>query len=149
MSASEILIQIILAGLLGITGQLLRIVVGLKKVNEEASKTGVPAKDILVVSKMVISILIGFATGVLAWLAVANVSQTFVFTKDVIMGIIAAGYSGTDFIEGIISKYLPQSGTTPTPTPASGSGTEDSYVSNKPIIKPQTDTPPSQGQMNP
>src|SRR5690606_444622 len=104
MATTEILIQLLLAGVLGITGQLLRVVVGMKKLNETASQNNVSTKSLIVTSSMVISILIGFATGILAWLAISDWQNNFFDSKQRVLGIIAAGYSGTDFIEGFMSK---------------------------------------------
>lgn len=119
MSTTEILNQILLAGILGITGQLLRIIIGMKKLNEKAKEENQRTQDMIVTSKMVISILIGFLAGILAWLAASNaiMEKDFFSSKQIMMGIIAAGYSGTDFIEGIMSKFLPKNSGSPSQQP--------------------------------
>lgn len=136
MSTSETILQLLISGLLGVTGQLVRVAVGMKKLNDIANEKGVKTQDLLVVSGMVISILIGFVTGILAWLSVSTFSDNYFSTKESIMGIIVAGYSGTDFIEGLISRYLPQmNGTQPAPNQL---GNNDYYAANRPEGLPQS-----------
>jgi membrane-bound ClpP family serine protease len=108
MNTQEILYQALLAGVLGIGGQILRIVIGIKKLNENAKQQGLSTNDVFVTSKMVVSIMIGFIAGILAWVVATKWEADFFKNKQTILGVIAAGYSGTDFIEGIMSKYLPK-----------------------------------------
>lgn len=95
-------------------GQVLRIVVGLKKMNDEAAKKQVSAKSLFVPSSIGISLLIGFFAGVLAIISLSSFKPDFFNdqnAKQVMIAIITAGYAGTDFIEGFISKYLPTANT--------------------------------------
>lgn len=91
-------------------GQILRIVVGLKKMNDEAAKKQISAKSLFMPSSLVISLFIGFLAGVLAIISLSSFKSDFFNdqnAKQVMMAIMTAGYAGTDFIEGFIAKYLP------------------------------------------
>lgn len=126
----SVLINLLLAGLLGLVGQGLRIIVGLKKLKEEAATVAqaganaavaivaqaganapVPATptvkavydDLFDGRKLGLSLFIGFIAGCLANLARDNAE----FGKDVQLAMVAAGYAGTDFIEGVFKKILP------------------------------------------
>jgi hypothetical protein len=106
----EIIQQILLGGLLGLVGQGLRIIVGIKKVNDEAQIQKLKVANLIEVSRIWISLLIGFLAGCLALVAMSNFMPDF-FTgpnaKQHILALIAAGYAGADFIEGLIKKYFP------------------------------------------
>ncbi len=115
MSTQEIFYQVALAGLLGIAGQLLRVIAGLTKLGQEAGARGVDFWQLFVPAKLVVSILVGFVAGILAWV-VADKAMAVDFlkgdaetVKKAVLAIIAAGYAGTDFIEGIMGKLLPKS----------------------------------------
>lgn len=107
METNEIIMQLLLGGLLGMAGQTVRVVVGLKKLNDTASQNQSSFKDSFETSKFFVSMLIGFVAGMLAMLCVSPLTRDFKFSKEVLLGIAAAGYSGTDFIEGVIKKWLP------------------------------------------
>ncbi|WP_147367905.1 hypothetical protein [Fibrisoma montanum] len=110
------LINLLLAGILGLIGQGIRVIIGLKKLKEEAATVAqeeaaappAPAAktvydDLFDSRKLWLSLFIGFIAGCLA-----NLSRTDAeFSKDVQLAIVAAGYAGTDFIEGIFKKLLP------------------------------------------
>ena len=116
MNTEQTLLNLLLCGLLGLIGQGIRVIVGLKKLREEAAQltageppeTGIPTTkavydDLFDSRKLWLSLFIGFIAGCLASLARTDPE----FTKDVQLAIIAAGYSGTDFIEGVFKKLLP------------------------------------------
>lgn len=115
MSTQEIFYQVALAGVLGIAGQLLRVIAGLTKLGQEAGARGVDFWQLFVPAKLVVSILVGFVAGILAWV-VADKAMAVDFlkgdaetVKKAVLAIIAAGYAGTDFIEGIMGKLLSKS----------------------------------------
>lgn len=87
-------------------GQLIRVVIGLKKANDEATAENKTIKETFDTSRLVISILIGFVAGVLAMVSLTTFKDDFLKTdtKKTIMALIAAGYAGTDFIEGFMKK---------------------------------------------
>src|ERR1700759_4770680 len=107
METNEIIMQLLLGGLLGMAGQTVWGVVGLKKLNDTASQNQSSFKDSFETSKFFVSMLIGFVAGMLAMICVSPLTKDFKFSKEVLLGIAAAGYSGTDFIEGVIKKWLP------------------------------------------
>jgi len=109
---TETLLQLLIGGLLGLVGQGLRVIVGLKKMQDQASQTGTTVKDEFVTSTFFTSLLIGFVAGVLAMVSISSFKADFFEqnTKSTIMTLIAGGYAGTDFIEGFIKKYIPAGG---------------------------------------
>ncbi|HEX3675047.1 MAG TPA: hypothetical protein VHU87_12300 [Rhizomicrobium sp.] len=119
MSVTDWLELILLAGLAGAVGQCARIIVGIKKVNDMASATNQPIGDLFQLSRLVISLLIGFVAGVLAVLVMSP--NIHAITASTIMALAAAGYTGADFIEGIMSRYEPAPANAPQqPAPQSG-----------------------------
>lgn len=105
---AHILSIMLLSALLGMAGQGIRVVVGLKKLNDSSeSKEHFDTQFDL--KKLVFSIiyaaLIGIVAGIL--MAVNNLESTW--DKTTILAVIAAGYAGVDFIEGFMSKSLPSS----------------------------------------
>jgi uncharacterized membrane protein YeaQ/YmgE (transglycosylase-associated protein family) len=107
MDAQQWIIQFLLGGLMGMTGQALRVVAGLKKVNDQALQQKKPFGELFETSSLFISLLIGFVAGAVAVLAMSSDNGVLQPNKQVILGLIGAGYAGTDFIEGFIKKYLP------------------------------------------
>jgi hypothetical protein len=121
MSVTDWLELILLAGLAGAVGQCARIIIGIKKVNDMASATNQSMGDIIQLSRLVISLLIGFVAGVLAVLVMSP--NIHAITASTIMAFAAAGYTGADFIEGIMSRYEPApppANAPPQPAPQSG-----------------------------
>jgi len=102
-TARDMLVLIMLGGLLGAFGQGLRVVVGLKKVYDQAHVDGADFASLFDTSKLVVSLFIGFLAGGIAIL----------FMDKPVMGnglyttLIGAGYAGADFIEGFVQKALP------------------------------------------
>lgn len=134
MTNYDVLINLTLGGLLGVVGQGIRVIIGLKKLQEEAKTVAdaipppvavVPpgASPSLPISskavynqlfdsrKLWLSLFIGFIAGCLASLVQNEGDKTdnAAFSNEVVLGIIAAGYAGTDFIEGIFKKLFPGS----------------------------------------
>lgn len=108
MSVTDWLQLILLAGLSGAVGQCARIIIGIKKVNDQASATNQTMGSIVDLSRMVVSLLIGFVAGVLAVLAMEPNAQFFqTIDAKLILAFAAAGYTGADFIEGLMSRYEP------------------------------------------
>ncbi len=118
MEIQNLLQAILLGGLLGMVGQSIRTIVGIKKendsTNEKARASGqltVSYYDSLSGKRLTISLLIGFTAGVLAYLFLdkgpGEVFATKLLKVD-ILAIIASGYAGVDFIEGFMNRYLPE-----------------------------------------
>ena len=101
---------LLLAGLLGMVGQMIRIVVGLKSMVDQANALDKSPKDLFQGSRLIMSLMMGFATGVVAALTLGLVSKE-IAQGDAIK-LIALGYAGVDFLEGFISQYLTPGGGT-------------------------------------
>ena len=115
MQANDWIEIIVLGGLLGMIGQGARAVVGLKKVNDQAGQTSTSFAAAFETSRLVVSLVIGFIAGALAALAVAGAGESNPnpkLTIETVFGLAAAGYAGTDFIEGFVKRNF--SSTTPT-----------------------------------
>jgi hypothetical protein len=105
---------IVLGMLLGAVGQGVRVIVGIKKQFDLAGQGGTPDdwfqwKKLLF--SLVISLVIGGIAGSLS--AIYFIGTTL--SSTLLLGFIAAGYAGTDFIEGFMKTELPtvQKGNTP------------------------------------
>ena len=134
------LIALLLAGILGMVGQGARAVIGLKQLADNASNPKMPEIETFSAARLVVSLVIGFIAGVLSAMALGLLDATpttGVLDNKTMLGLIAAGYAGTDVIEGFMSKYVPQTGTTktpdpkptpPVPTPAPGKTLMDSPI---------------------
>ncbi len=105
MSAYDWIMQFLVGGLFGAAGQGIRVVVGLKKLNDQSQRDQRPFGDLFRAGDLLVSLLIGFIAGVLGILA-ANVDIHSI-KRETIMLLLGAGYAGTDFIEGFVKKYLP------------------------------------------
>lgn len=119
---------LLLGGLAGMLGQMARITVGLKKTQEEAAAQGASFKDVFQTSRLFVSLAIGFTAGALAAIVVQPATP---ISTDMIIAFAGAGYSGADFIEGLMSKQLakitggaaaPGPGATSTPATANADG---------------------------
>jgi hypothetical protein len=84
----DLLIGLIAGGMLGMIGQGVRAVAGLKKMLDAGTMADFRPSILLV------SLLIGFIAGALAFLASGSTETAVAF--------VAAGYAGTDFIEAFM-----------------------------------------------
>jgi hypothetical protein len=113
---TKILSIILLGALLGIVGQMIRVLVGLKKL-KDASETKSDFDDKFDLKKLILSLvyasIIGLAAGTL--MAVDNLDK--VWDRSTILAIVAAGYAGVDFIEGFLSNNLPSAPVSAAPKP--------------------------------
>jgi hypothetical protein len=119
MYLSQVLLALLLGGLMGMIGQGIRAVAGLKKMNDDAASSGATSADLFIASRLVVSLLIGFIAGVIAAISVGldnliNIDPGKVST---LLGIAAAGYAGTDFIEALAPSIIGAAGQTVTPKP--------------------------------
>jgi hypothetical protein len=88
-----------LGALMGAIGQVVRMVVGLKKLSDAASDASKSVADCIEPSRMVVSLVLGATAGALASIGIgATASEGQLFT------LAAAGYSGADLIEGFASR---------------------------------------------
>lgn len=109
-SSQDMLWGLLLAIVLGTFGQCVRVVAGLKKQADESAAKGVRLADDFSGVRLGLTLAMGATAGVTAFLGfwfggtsqgVSTNSASFVF------GIVAAGYSGADFVEAFVKKHLP------------------------------------------
>jgi putative chitinase len=100
------LLALILAGLLGMVGQGVRAVAGIKKMGDEAQAKGVSPSAMFSPGWFLVSLAIGFIAGVIAALSL-GLSKLLKSPDDfqLLLGIAAAGYTGTDFVEAFSSRF--------------------------------------------
>jgi hypothetical protein len=101
-TVTEWLLLLLLGGLAGAIGQLARVIVGLKKVNDVAEAKDVSSAELIEPARLFTSIAIGFTAGALASMAIAD--EALRLTTQQVLGLAAAGYAGADFIEGFMKK---------------------------------------------
>lgn len=140
MTPQQIIEKILLGGLLGLLGQGIRMAIGLKKLSDANAQTN--NKEDLNGGRLMVSLFIGFLAGALYVLVNGfsdqpdvqdgeYIGNQFVFT------VIAAGYAGSDFIEGLFSTYIAKM-----PMASSGGGGV-AVAATSPVVTPVTppDTP--------
>jgi hypothetical protein len=111
---------ILLGGLAGALGQVGRVIVGLKKVSEEAAAAGKATNELIEPARLFISIAIGFTAGALAAVLTKGVDGQDI-TPQQILGFAGAGYTGADFVEGAMRSVG---------SPSSAGATTTASVSN-------------------
>ena len=108
METTTLLSNLLLGGLLGLVGQSIRVIVGLKKTYDASVQTNQQFADVFESRQLFISLLIGFVAGALGILTIMNDQGQLTKTvKEIAIQLITIGYAGTDFIEGFIKKYIP------------------------------------------
>jgi hypothetical protein len=111
----KLLGHVLLAALLGTVGQLIRVVAGLKKLNDTNSAASLsnqaaaaggpppitpePFKPAVLFTSLGIAVCIGALAGVLS-----SILGGYADTRQAMLAIVGAGYSGTDFIEAFMRK---------------------------------------------
>jgi hypothetical protein len=103
MSAIDWLQLLLLGALVGASGQMARLVVGLKKLNDTAVQNSTTVQQELVPSRIVISLAIGAVAGILGALSL-GIKPNSAVEASTLATLIAFGYAGTDFIEGFMSN---------------------------------------------
>ncbi|NLB88104.1 MAG: hypothetical protein GX790_02595 [Syntrophomonadaceae bacterium] len=101
MDVCQVTVFILLGAILGSAGQCLRVIVGLKKCNDNADKD-CKLKDWFDSKQLLISLIIGSVAGIIG--AVTLLGEPV--DKQVLITLITIGYAGTDFIEGFMKKKL-------------------------------------------
>jgi hypothetical protein len=117
---------LLLAGLMGMVGQGARAIVGLKSVADQAAAQGLDSADLFRAARLAVSLMIGFVAGVAAafLLGIDKIVAVTAANSQVLLGLAAAGYAGTDAIEGFVSRYLPGQTVVPGPSAKLNSGAE-------------------------
>ena len=134
----EYVSALVLGGILGMIGQGLRVIVGLKKLYDalEMTTDGGPSK--FDSRRLWLSLFIGFIAGSFGMILKIDYEavSTMVMNKEFMISIVAIGYMGVDFIEGVMKNYL-----------AKFEGDLDKPMPTKPQInQPQYQPQPTQQQ---
>lgn len=113
MNAAEWIDYLGLALMLGVAGQLARFTVGMKKLHDKAADDGkkVPFDN----RKFWLSIVLGGLAGLLAAVGIWEPDKA-TLDREFLLMIMAAGYAGSDFVEGIIERGLNKLGNSMTGT---------------------------------
>ena len=107
-TVASVMLALLLCGFLGVIGQGVRAIVGLKNAGSLSSTT--PSEQaVFSLAYLALSLMIGFIAGVLAGLALGLQD---VITVDpgnwkLLLGIAGSGYIGSDFIENTMSVVIP------------------------------------------
>lgn len=104
MDAGTLVMTLLVGGILGMVGQGIRAIVGLKKVSDAAKEAGKGMGEEFKPATLVVSLVIGFVAGVLGIVSL-DMGDEGVVDKATILTLLGIGYAGTDFIEGFIRKY--------------------------------------------
>ena len=131
MTITDIINNVLAGGLLGSLGQGIRLAVGLKKLNAENTKNQSDnvATEPISSGRMILSVFIGFIAGAIGMLVKgSSLAKDGDFSTESIVTIIAIGYSGSDFIEGVFNTYLTKFSSSTT------TATETTAVSVKKVI---------------
>lgn len=134
MAVAEVLGAVFLGGVMGLIGQGARTVIGLKKLHDENAAKGPNEQDSFIASRLVVSLFIGFIAGVAAALLLdlSKLAAITVNDIDLLLGLAAAGYAGTDIIEAFVARL---------PKPAGGGspeGGEGAAAGTTPTKPPST-----------
>lgn len=111
----EIITTIVAGGLLGTLGQGIRMAIGLKKLSDTNATKASDDKTEVNGTRLMLSLFIGFVAGAL-FLLIKGVDD--VTDKEFLFSVIAAGYSGADFIEGFFNTQVSKIGNTTSVTTA-------------------------------
>lgn len=96
------------AALLGLFGQALRALVGMKKQADESAKSGRGAFADFDIGRLVLSLVLGAAAGAAAWMGLhflVSPEAADLGKGAAVFAVIFAGYSGADFIEGFVKRH--------------------------------------------
>jgi soluble lytic murein transglycosylase-like protein len=105
---AQVIVALLLAGLMGALGQGIRAIIGLKQLADQNANMPPGSGDVFQAARLAVSLMIGFMAGALSGLALLDqLIQVSSTNHQILFGLIAAGYAGTDAIEGFISAYLP------------------------------------------
>lgn len=98
-----------LAALCGVTGQGIRVLFGLRKIQSQASAEGRVASDIFTASKLLLSLCLGALAGLLAGITVAAQGAVVSLpdTEQLVLFFLA-GYVGSDILEGVVKAAFPR-----------------------------------------
>jgi hypothetical protein len=108
METSQALLNLILGGVLGLLGQGIRVVAGLKKLHD-ITQEPLKQNEQYDPRRLRITLFLGFIAGGLGIVTFMDDSGSVILNKDVMLTLIGIGYGGVDFIESFLSKYIASS----------------------------------------
>ncbi|GLH79176.1 hypothetical protein SSBR45G_40850 [Bradyrhizobium sp. SSBR45G] len=100
-TSSDWAFYLLTCGLMGMTGQFIRAIGGVKKARDAASANNASLSDVFEWPAFLTSLGTGFAAGVIAGLTLQSDD-----TSPPWLGMLAAGYAGSDFVEAFMTKKL-------------------------------------------
>lgn len=107
LSAASWLLVLVVGAIAGAVGQLVRTIAGLGNSNRTSAAGQIV--EPFSPSRLVVSLLVGATAGALAALGLHAQLTAPNVEMNTIVGLMAAGYTGADFIEGVAGKYFPAS----------------------------------------
>ena len=122
--------------IMGVVGQGARIVIGLKKAKDEAAASNKTLGDVFELSTLLLSLLMGAAAGAVA--AVTTLTSNANVSSSALLALAAAGYSGSDFLEGMMAKFVPSQGVAPGLAGVAAQGAMTAIPSPGPAPGPRT-----------
>src|SRR5271167_2360983 len=107
-TVGSILLALLLCGLLGVLGQGIRAIVGLKNAGSLNWTTPTEQAEFSL-AYLVLSLMIGFIAGVIAGIALnlENIITVDPSNWKLLLGFAGSGYIGADFIENTMSVVIP------------------------------------------
>ncbi len=106
MAPERVLSIVLLGALLGMIGQGVRFIIGHKKLNDAIASEGSRSTKTFDTTTMLVSFVIAFAVGAVAGVLASfpYITEGKPFDSHFIPIVVAAGYAGTDFIEGFVQR---------------------------------------------
>jgi putative chitinase len=148
MAVAEVLGAVFLGGVMGLIGQGARTVIGLKKLHDENAAKGPNEQDSFIASRLVVSLFIGFIAGVAATLLLGLDKLADIKTEDIdlLLGLAAAGYAGTDIIEAFVTRLpKPAGGGSPGGGEGAAAGTTPTKPPSTVVVNVAGQTPAAEG----
>jgi hypothetical protein len=109
----SLLAYLVIGGIMGMLGQGARAVIGLRGTSDAAKAISANPIDLIQAGRLIASCLTGFLIGLAAALvSLKSGDMTSLLNNlpswQTLLGWFAAGYAGTDFLEGFVAAYAPQ-----------------------------------------
>lgn len=111
METAKLIENLLLGGILGFLGQGIRAVAGLKKLSGDGGQGTSSDFD---TRRMLVSLLLGFIAGALGIISFMDEAGEIELDQKMVLTLIGVGYSGVDFIESFLTKYVDEITTTTT-----------------------------------
>jgi hypothetical protein len=123
--------------MLGVIGQVARVAVGIKKEMDDPKTQTAKWSTWFNTPELVVSLLLGGAAGAICCVTLwgDTIDKTF------IIACVAAGYAGSDFIQGFVQRHAGAS-SPPSPTPPAIPMPPSLEAEKKPPVVGQQDAPP-------